>query len=599
MELYELSSDKGYQELNSDAKGVVFDKLSSKNEGYSRLSEDAKTIVRNKIVGISPTEKKYNAADIPEQGADTPTPQTAPYKEPSWQEKSSAGIEAAGGMIAGSIASIPASIYGVGKDIYERTLGEGKSGVSEAGKYAEQAMQKTPGLPKTALGREYLGKVSEAFAVLPPVMPELAALGLISKQAQHGVKGFTGEIARKMEDTNAVKQATLDVMKSQRAPRDSVIIAGHEAGYTFTPSEAGTKFGKAMEGFSTMHIPFAENHHSAVDKIASLKNADITDSLGRKSLGLPEGAPLTKETFKNYRSEQAKSFQAVEAIKDPIKFSEDYLGSLKKLESNISKAEERFPNIVKTPEITKLTRELSRGKTITPEEAIQTMRFLREEATRNIKSEKEGSQRLGRVQKKAATAIENLIEESLNKPETKDLIPAFRQGRENTAKSYAIEESMVGDRLSAAELSKSDAPLTGELGLIKKMYQNHKSIMQDAANIKGKGLDRWMDYGLAAAALATGHPKLAMAAAARPSLRERITSQSYQAKHIGIPSYEAGGKTSPKIIRSAGEYAGLPKGTTSTISAARKSSGLTAYEIKEQERLKRKRDKEAQKREKE
>ena len=139
------------------------------------VSQPASGGWQNDAIVNQPQPKLGVYQDIAQSIPGTPV-QPTQQPEPSWKDKARAGIEAAGGMIAGSITAIPSMVYGVGRDIYGRTIGDQKGGVSEAGKYAEQAMQQTPFLPKTELGQEYLGKATEALSVIPPVVPELNML---------------------------------------------------------------------------------------------------------------------------------------------------------------------------------------------------------------------------------------------------------------------------------------------------------------------------------------------------------------------------------------------------------------------------------------
>ena len=94
---------------------------------------------------------------------------------------SEAGIGTLGGMAEAAVA-MP---FGVAKDVYERTFGHGKSGVSNADEYAGQAMDYLESIlhtqPRTETGKNYMNKIGDIASSIPAFIPEVAGVSDIPK----------------------------------------------------------------------------------------------------------------------------------------------------------------------------------------------------------------------------------------------------------------------------------------------------------------------------------------------------------------------------------------------------------------------------------
>lgn len=190
---------------------------------------------------------RYTSADIPDDsGRIIPQPQSSP--EPSLMDKIRAGVEATGGTLSSVATSLVAMPYGVAKDIYERTFGEGKPGVSQADKYASEVMQYAPGQPKTALAQEYQGKIGEALSSLPPVLPEIPPVSASTQMAAQFARAKLGtEGAEAVKSIPAKMNFGANSVGAGQAPMTAVAkahnaspelvseIAKHESQGTLNP----------------------------------------------------------------------------------------------------------------------------------------------------------------------------------------------------------------------------------------------------------------------------------------------------------------------------------------------------------------------------
>ena len=101
-----------------------------------------------------------------------------------------------------------------------------------------------------------------------------------------------------------------------------------------------------------------------------------------------------------------------------------------------------------------------------PKTAIRVIRKLRDDATRNLMSDKPEQMELGRAQRKIAISMEDMIED--NVASNPELLEKMRNARTLIAKSYDVESSLDkttrklrGDKLS--QLLSEGKPLSGDI----------------------------------------------------------------------------------------------------------------------------------------
>lgn len=189
------------------------------------------------------TRSKYTSSDIP--GV---LPEPTPQPEPSLTDKIRAGVEAAGGTLSSVATSLVAMPYGVARDIYERTMGNAKPGVSQAEKYATPVLEAAPLQPKTELGKEYQGKIGEVMSSIPAVLPEMAPAGaaaqLTSQFAKAKLAKAGSQVAQETLSKTGFRPNTVGAAEApmtavaqahNASPELMSEIASHESKGTLNP----------------------------------------------------------------------------------------------------------------------------------------------------------------------------------------------------------------------------------------------------------------------------------------------------------------------------------------------------------------------------
>jgi hypothetical protein len=159
-------------------------------------------------------------------------------------------------------------------------------------------------LPTTLAKRAVLPISAAAAAAMTPGSPweRTKAAGMAFLGGAAG-KYAGQEVAKATKYHAANKAEKLEAKIAQNQTKDATLAAGQQAGYVVPPAQAKpTLVNKMMEGFSGK---------TSTAQAASVKNTTVTDDLARKSLGLPEDAPLTKETLGALRATAGESYEVV------------------------------------------------------------------------------------------------------------------------------------------------------------------------------------------------------------------------------------------------------------------------------------------------
>ena len=547
----------------------------------------------NLIAGNQPTQQLpplgQQAALIPGQGTNQPTPKQPDYVEPSLSEKANAGISAAGGMLTGAISAIPASIYGVGKDIYQRTFGNGQAGVNNAGQYAEEAMQNPVTqsmLPKTQLGKEYLGKIGDVMSVLPPVVPELNML-----------KGATGALS--LEKTRFANIPKIGgEVTPEMSMKQKVFIEGRKNGYVATPtSVTDTALGATAESISNKAKLTAQS---------SIKNsAARVNDIRTNDLGLPEGTQISPADLEMVREKAHESTTAILDAIPEIKTTQEFRDNANILLKKYPYLEENHPDI-------------SKGGTVSTKEAMDVVRYLRAKADEKLsvpvgKKISPESQKEGETAYDMANKIEDDISNQLSdKPE---LFKNFEDARKVTAQSYAVQAALnaANGQVSGLKLAsmydKNPDLFTGGL---KRAAEHAKAFPNDNREIAVVGghppLSAW-DFLVAGGTAAAGHPLVAAAELGGRTFLPKIAMSNFvqnrilksppnevirtQMDHPTLQSYKIDAANQAKLAQqkmleannAVGEVAGMERGKQMLAEAQAKTAAAELRKSTEQQAL--------------
>lgn len=161
------------------------------------------------------------------------------------------------------------------------------------------------------------------------------------------------------------------------------------------------------------------------------------------------------------------------------------------------------------------------------------VRHLRNEARANIKKwDDSAKQALGIAQRKAADAIDGLIERNLDANGMQGLAGQYRKAREFIAKSHDLQTATnpAGDvnMRVLAGLARKGKPLTGALKAGADLAGSFLQSAQNPATLGGNENLGILDILGAAGSTAMGRPEIAGLFLGRPAARGAVLSQPYQ-----------------------------------------------------------------------
>jgi len=233
--------------------------------------------------------------------------------------------------------------------------------------------------------------------------------------------------------------------QSQNVLRDANIADFQKAGYVVPPSAIDPSFlTKRLESVAGK---------AAVGQEAALKNQEVTNSLARKALGMPDDAPLSESALELFRKGQGKVYDDLSKVSNNASI---YLDKLK---------EARFES---------KTYWNHANRTADPN-SLKNARHFDTEVAR----------------------YESLLEKEAIKAGKPDLIPALKTARSNIAKSYDIEKALnsaSGD-IDARVIgrlfdAKGEKAVTGELATIGKFANQFSPYAREGGKVPTPGVSK-------------------------------------------------------------------------------------------------------------
>lgn len=354
-----------------------------------------------------------------------------------------------------------------------------------------------------------------------------AAGGAVGGLAGKGLGDLLGWGVPKLAERMANSRATAQVANAQR---DAAAIAAKEAGYVIPPADVNPSvINEALGGLSGK-IKTAQ--------AASVKNQNVTNSLAKKALGIPDDVPLNVNTLADIRQQAGQAYEAVKGI-GTVKADAAYTKALDGLKAQYEGAAKDFPGLAKG-EITSLVDSLKQPQ-FDASSAVDAVRVLRETADKAFRS---GDTGLGKTAKAAAGEMENLLERNLQASGApSDLISAFRDARQTIAKTYTVQNALnneTGDVSSQvlASLLKKGKPLSGDLETAARVG----AAFPKATQALKEAPKAWspLDMVAGGAGVGMGSPTMVGLAAARPMARSLLLSKPYQGLLANPRSYAPG-----------------------------------------------------------
>lgn len=369
----------------------------------------------------------------------------------SWMYKGGKlGTEIAGTLgVGGGIANVAARVPGVAGATPNLLNAIRTSGMTAGA---------TPGAANMATrigGGAITGGVSAGM-----VNPEDTGIGALAGGAFPVATKLAGEAGGAIG--RAFGPAPINPVKLQTA-RDAM-----NAGYVIPPSMVQPSFGnRMMETLSGKH---------ETAQLAATKNQGVTEGLVRKGLGLPGDAPLTFDSMRAYRGAQhAAGYEPLRNV-GSIPAGQPFNDALDAITKQYT-GKGTIPAIEKI-DISKLVN-AHRSNGFDSGDAVDAIRILRENASEAFTK---GDNAMGKASKAIANAYEGAIDDALKSSGQTDLLAAYREARQNIAKSATVEKAIregsgtLDARILGRELQKG-RPLSGDI----KMAAQFGNVFDKAA----------------------------------------------------------------------------------------------------------------------
>ncbi len=350
------------------------------------------------------------------------------------------------------------------------------------------------------------------------------ALGGIGGKAVGDAIGWgVGKLAANRAGRLAQQQAA-------NSTRDATLSASREAGYVVTPSQAGSGgvVNSVLEGLGGK---------IKTQQAASVRNQAVTDSLVRKSLGLPDDAPLTIETLAAVRQAAGAEYEALRGL-GTVAADASFKKSLAGLSAASRNASRSFPGLVKENPIDDVVKALDQPQ-FDAGDAIDAVRVLRDRADAAYGA---GDKALGKSFKSAAGALEDMLDRAAQGSGSSELVNKFRAARQTIAKTYSVEGALNqgAGTINAQKLGQQLArnkPLSGELKQVAKFAQAFPKAAQSGVDVPAYSV---LDAAAGAGAVGTGNITLAALPLLRPAARAAVLNPTYQRAFVNAPSYNQG-----------------------------------------------------------
>lgn len=253
---------------------------------------------------------------------EAPKPATPP--EPSFLDKAKGAGEAGLALASGIPATLAGQVYGVGKTLTGGKYGT-QEGIQEGEKAGVDLANKLTYEPKTATGKDYLGRVGQAFddSKLAGLPVEGSALAQIPKVPQAASIGR----AAAGEAPGALGRAAVNALPAVDAETAQLARDAHAMGFRLGPHQVyGSKYGKAAGELSEEN-PFITTNREQNQKVF---NQNVVKAIGG------QGDKLTRQVFNQAMEKSGSTIGAV-AERTPLPIDYTFL---QKLEAHAADAKQ-------------------------------------------------------------------------------------------------------------------------------------------------------------------------------------------------------------------------------------------------------------------
>lgn len=300
-----------------------------------------------------------------------------------------------------------------------------------------------------------------------------------------------------------------------------------DAGYTLPPTEIRpTMLSSILEGLSGK---------IKTSQAASARNQEVTTGLAKKALGIAPDEQITVDALKTIRAAAGQAYDDLGRVgqyaSDPT-----FKGQIAALRQPIETFAKQFPEVANQQPL-KFLDAVSKD-TFDGPALVEALKRFRFDGAANKASLDPAAKELGRVQLKAAEALESLVERNLQRSGAPELLNQFRDARQLIAKTYTVEKALnqttgqVSAKTLGTQLAKGK-PLSGELKTAAEVAQAYPKATQTLP--QNYNALSPLDFGVA---MATGDVR---GLVARPAVRSLILSgpaQRFASRQTAPTLYE-------------------------------------------------------------
>lgn len=346
-------------------------------------------------------------------------------------------------------------------------------------------------------GERVSEKISPAVGAGVKTALEMAPAALMRK-----VPGAAGEaaadIAKRGDKSNALN-----------APKNDLLHTLRTANIKIAPSEQGGSLGQAVQ---------SATGKAKLEREIAGHNEERVDAMMRADLHLNDDVPITEDTLQHVIDEKSRSYEVL-AKTGRVTADDHYINSVIDAGKKYQDVAIDFPDAAR-PELESL-----RGKYLerdfTARGAIDAMRQLRSDATKNLRNYDPEKNAIGITQRDIANALEEQLERHAEKLGSPNLVNELRESRRMIAKAITVGDALnkATGHVSAESLATlaDKKPLDGNMKLVADAFRAFPKSMQSAKYGK-EGPFSVVDYLLGAGGYLS-HPVGAAALVARPAAR--------------------------------------------------------------------------------
>lgn len=300
----------------------------------------------------------------------------------------------------------------------------------------------------------------------------------------------------------------------------NAVKESRDLGYVIPPTQAKpTLSNRLIEGFAGK-LTTAQN--------ASARNAEVTNALAAKAIGLPPETRITPEILTDLRKTAGQAYDAIGQT-GTITPSANYINELNRIAAPFIKTAQSFPNAKPSPVVDLI--ESMKSPSFDSAAAVEKIKQLRTAADDAFRS---GNTDVARASKAVAKVLEDTVESHLQSIGSPELLKNFRDARQLIAKTYTVEGSLnptTGsiDAKKLGALLKRGKPLTGELkqaGEFANRFPKAAQTPEGMGSLPQSSPLDWTASGLAS--FAAGNPLPMAGVLARPATRKLALSDLVQ-----------------------------------------------------------------------